>query len=134
MRMNMRLGAKVVGYVLSALYLLWQVELIKLKLLRDDSVFDFMTHTHMGITLLLIISLLLPYEKMRFFTPLCISLSGFFFLILGVLIECFDEMMMGVMGVNFISAGVIFFIFFLGTEKHHRPHSSTSYSGANKTG
>ncbi|KAF1073672.1 hypothetical protein MKHDV_03407 [Halodesulfovibrio sp. MK-HDV] len=65
--MNMRTGAKVVGYVFSILYVLWTIELIKLFLLKHDGEFDFITHTHMGITLLLIISLLLPYEKMRFF-------------------------------------------------------------------
>ena len=91
------------------------------------------TSCHWVITLLLIISLFLPYDKMRFFTPLCISLSGFFFLIIGVLIECFDEVIVGMMGVNFICAGVIFFIFFLGTEKHHRSYSNPSRPEADKS-
>lgn len=130
--MNVRLGAKIVGYVFSVLYLLWTIELIRLNLLQDGGVFDFITHTHMGITLLLIISLLLPYDKMRFFTPLCISLSGFFFLLIGVLIECFDEVIVGMMGVNLICAGVIFFIFFLGTDKHHRPYSNPPRPAADK--
>lgn len=130
MHMNMRHGAKVVGYVFSILYVLWMIKLINLMFLKHDGGFDFITHTHMGITLLLIISLLLPYDKMRFFAPLCISLSGFFFLIMGVLIECFDEMIRGMMGVNFICAGVIFFIFFLGTDNHHKPHNNFSRSGS----
>ena len=110
----MRLLAKIVGYAVSGVYVLWMLQAIQLSV-EEHHEFNLVTHVHMGITLLIIVFLLFPYNKMRFLVPIGASLSGVFYLIVCILIGRFDAWFM--IAISFSYAIFIFFMFYLGRDK-----------------
>ncbi|OBQ46320.1 hypothetical protein SP90_12965 [Halodesulfovibrio spirochaetisodalis] len=76
-----------------------------------------MTYGNTVIVFMCVASMFLPYERMRYWVPLTISLSGVYLLIFCIMINLYTAAIWLVVGGNFFFAMIAFLLFYLGREK-----------------